>query len=105
MKAPSPFSQKIWDLAAGIPAGEVTTYGSLAKAAGGGPMAARSISSILGKAPKSYKIPWHRIVYSNGKVWSCKEYDKERSRLYKKEGILIDKDGKIKNFEAKLWDI
>lgn len=95
----SPFSQIVYELALSIPEGKVTTYGDLAKAAGGGAMASRSISRILSKAPNQRAIPWHRIVYAGGKVWLAPEYDLMRLALYKKEGIIVDPKGNIINFE------
>jgi methylated-DNA-protein-cysteine methyltransferase-like protein len=98
------FSQRVWELAISIPEGRVITYGGLAKAAGAPPMASRSISSILGKAPNQKAIPWHRIVYAGGKVWLSPEYETKRRKLYKREGITINKTGYIENFEDILWD-
>lgn len=95
----SPFSQIVYELALSIPEGMVTTYGDLARAAGGGAMASRSISSILSKAQNQKAIPWHRIVYAGGKVWLTPEYEKKRRALYKREGIIVDPKGRITNFE------
>lgn len=89
----------VYELALSIPEGMVVTYGDIARAAGAGPMASRSISSILAKAPNQGVIPWHRIVYANGKVWLSPKGKKKRLDLYKREGIEIDKNGKILNFE------
>lgn len=97
-KQNSIFTLKVWELATLIPKGRVTTYGTIAKLAGGGGQAARSISSILGKSPN--KVPWHRIVYSDGTAWSS---NKERMALYKKEGIEITNKGKVKNFKNVLY--
>jgi len=101
------FSQRVYDLALNIPAGRVTTYGALAKAALGGAMAARSVSGILGKAPNQKAIPWHRIVYAGGKIWlptNPKECA-QRLRLYQREGIVVNKKtGRIVNFEDILYD-
>jgi methylated-DNA-protein-cysteine methyltransferase-like protein len=96
----SPFSLIVYELALSIPEGKVVTYGDLAKAAGGGAMASRSISSILSKAPNQKAIPWHRIVYAGGTVWFNPETEKKRRALYKREGIIINERGKIINFEA-----
>lgn len=93
------FSQRVYELALDIPEGYVVTYGDLAKAAGGGSMASRSISSILSKAPNPKAIPWHRIVYAGGKVWFSPEHEAKRRKLYKKEGIVINEKGQIKDFE------
>lgn len=116
-KSPSPFTQKVWKLALSIPSGQVTTYGLICAAAGGHPMMSRMITSILAKSPDVNKIPFHRIVYSNGKIWpgSTKSLDKggfdsklvhiiqHRSKLYKQEGIEVDKNNKIINFEQILY--
>ena len=52
------FTQRVWELGISITPGRVTTYGAIAKAAGGGGQAARSVSSILGKYPNQGVIPW-----------------------------------------------
>ena len=100
------FSERVLKLALSVPKGRVTTYGRIAKAAGAGPMASQSITTILGKAWQvgNHKIPWHRIVYAYGKVWIDDRHKKERMELYKKEKIEIDKNGKIKDFEKVLFD-
>lgn len=101
---PGEFSKNVYDLALSIPPGRVTTYGTIAKMAGGGAMASRSISSILGKAPNQKAIPWHRIVYAGGRVWLDSEHEKERQKLYKREGIVINERGYIKDFEEIFYD-
>jgi alkylated DNA nucleotide flippase Atl1/TfoX/Sxy family transcriptional regulator of competence genes len=99
------FSQRVVELALTIPSGRVSTYGALARAAGGGPMSSQSIIGILGRAymQGEKNIPFHRIVYSDGRIWISEEYDKKRRALYKKEGIEIDEKNKIKNFKEKLF--
>lgn len=97
------FSQRVVEAAVTIPKGKVTTYGAIAKACGGGGQAARSITAILGKAYDAGEkhIPFHRIVYAGGKVWTNEEYRVRRLKLYKQEGIKVDpKTGKIENFES-----
>lgn len=102
-KSPSMFSIKVWEIAESIPFGNVTTYGHIARAAGGGPQASRSITNILSNAPDTSRIPFHRVVYASGKVWLSSKYEKERRRLYKEEGIEVDSKGKIKNFVDVLY--
>lgn len=94
------FSERVVELALMIPKGKVTTYGDIAKAAGGGGQAARSVTAILGKAYDrgEKKIPFHRIVYAGGRVWINDEYRAKRMKLYKAEGIEVDKKGMIKHF-------
>ena len=100
------FSEMVVRCALAIPAGRVSTYGAIARAAGGGGMAAQSITSILSKAwdKGEKKIPFYRIVYSDGRIWINDEYRKKRLALYKKEGIEIDKNDRIKDFRDKLYE-
>lgn len=89
-----------------IPPGRVTTYGRLARASGGGPMASQNITAILGRAAERgvQGIPFHRIVYADGRVWLDPAHREERLRLYAAEGIELDTDSKIKDFRAKLFE-
>jgi alkylated DNA nucleotide flippase Atl1 len=100
------FSERVVKLALSVPSGRITTYAALARKAGGGGMAARSITGILGKAWEKgeKKIPFHRIVYSDGKIWTSPEYHKKRMALYKKEGIQVDKKNRIIDFADKLYE-
>ncbi len=102
-RKPGKFSKKVVELALTIPPGRVTTYGIICAAAGGHPMLSRMITSILGKSDQVNQIPFHRIVYSNGKVWRDPKYDQWRDQLYKKEGIKVDKNNKIIDFEKIIY--
>jgi methylated-DNA-protein-cysteine methyltransferase related protein len=99
------FSERVVELAMAVPKGRVSTYGRIAKAAGAGPMASQSITSILGKAYEQglKNIPFHRIVYSDGRVWIDAKHKKERLAQYKKEKIEIEK-GRVKNFRDLLFE-
>ena len=94
------FSERVIQAALSIPNGHVATYGDIARVCGGGGQAARSISGILGRAQRNgiSDIPWHRIVYSGGMVWTSETYDDIRDSLYKKEGIIVNEKGYIQNF-------
>lgn len=106
MKMGKSFSDKVVEAAMSVPKGRVTTYGRIAQAAGAGPMASQSITSILGKAydTGNTKIPFHRIVYADGRVWTDSRHKAERLKLYKKEGIKVGKDGRIENFGDVLFE-
>jgi methylated-DNA-protein-cysteine methyltransferase-like protein len=101
------FSERVMKIALSIPKGRVTTYGRIAKAAGGGTMASQSITSILGKAWENgaKNIPFHRIVYADGHIWIDEKHRKERLKLYKQEGIEIDEKDHIKDFRSILWEL
>ena len=100
------FSERVVEAVTTIPSGRVTTYGRLARACGAGPMASQSITGILAKAHREQglAIPFHRIVYANGTIWIDDEHRKKRLALYKKEGIIIEKGNKIKDFEEIVFD-
>lgn len=100
------FSERVVELTLMVPKGRVTTYGAIAKAAGGGRQAARSVTAILGKAYDAgeKRIPFHRIVYANGRVWLNGTHCADRFTLYKKEHIEIDKKGMVKNFSNILFE-
>lgn len=100
------FSERVVKLALSIPAGHVTTYGRIARAAGGGPMASQSITSILSKAwgTGEKSIPFHRIVYADGHIWIDDQHRAKRMKLYKKEGIELDKNNRITNFRSVLCE-
>lgn len=136
MNAMTTFSERVVKIALEIPKGRVTTYGRIARAAGGGegasrrssrkagarrreaglknfsaekyfwPMASQSIIGILAKAwdQGEKRIPFHRIVYADGRIWINTKYRKERLALYKKEGIELDDKNRIKNFRDKLFE-
>ncbi|OHB04291.1 MAG: hypothetical protein A3B14_01945 [Candidatus Zambryskibacteria bacterium RIFCSPLOWO2_01_FULL_45_21] len=100
------FSEKVLEKALMIPSGKVTTYGRIARAAGGGAMSAQSVTNILWKAQQSgvKNIPYHRIVYADGKIWINAKYRRKRLALYKKEGVEIDERDRIKNFNKILFE-
>jgi methylated-DNA-protein-cysteine methyltransferase related protein len=100
------FSERVVAAARSIPSGKVSTYGRLARAAGAGGMAAQSITTILSKAYDSgiKDIPFHRIVYADGRIWVNDEYRTKRMALYKKEKIKIGKDDRIENFADKIFE-
>jgi methylated-DNA-protein-cysteine methyltransferase-like protein len=101
------FSEQVLKIALSIPPGRVTTYGRIAARAGAGPMASQSVTSILGRAYQDgvRGIPFHRIVYSDGRVWIDPENRKARMALYKKEGIHIDSKDRIENFADVLIEL
>jgi methylated-DNA-protein-cysteine methyltransferase-like protein len=98
MKQSGKFTREVWRLAQSIPPGRVTTYALLAVSAGGHPMLSRLITSVFSKCPDQDSIPYHRIVYSDGKVWLDPNCTQERLKLYAREGIKLDKNHRIVNF-------
>lgn len=100
------FGQRVVYLVKLIPKGKVTTYGRIARLAGGSGRAAQSVTSILSQAEQRGEkgIPFHRIVYADGRVWLNKNHKEERLKLYKAEKITLDNKQRIVDFDTRLFD-
>lgn len=100
------YKEKVINAALMVPKGKVTTYGLINRAAGGHPMMAQSVTKILAGAHFSgiKNIPFHRIIYSTGKIWINEKYREKRMALYKKEGIGIDEKDRVIDFKEKLFE-
>lgn len=61
------FDLRVWDLVAGIPYGQTTTYGDLARRLGAG-TDPRDVGAAVGRNPLCIVIPCHRVVGSTGKL-------------------------------------
>ena len=59
--------QSVWKVVSEIPSGHVLTYGEVARLSGM-PKAARRVSQALRRAPRGLKLPWHRVINSQGKI-------------------------------------
>jgi len=63
----TPFQIKVWESLLKIPAGGLSTYGTLAKTIGK-PQASRAVGTAVGKNPLAYIIPCHRVIRSSGEI-------------------------------------
>ena len=81
-------NQRIWQVVALIPPGNVATYGDVAAQAGL-PGAARRVGRALKHLPADTRIPWHRVVNAQGRIslpaGSASQYT-QRERL-EAEGV------------------
>jgi methylated-DNA-protein-cysteine methyltransferase-like protein len=68
-----------------LPAGTVSSYGALAKAAGW-PGAARQVVRILQQVPG---LPWHRVVGAGGAIKLCGENGAEQKFRLRMEGVTF----------------
>ena len=71
----------------------MATYGEVARVSGF-PNQARLVGYALNKLPKNTKLPWHRVVNSQGKISFPKNGNAYRLQktLLKKEGVLFQKE-------------
>jgi AraC family transcriptional regulator of adaptative response/methylated-DNA-[protein]-cysteine methyltransferase len=59
------FQLKVWETLLKVPAGDLTTYGDLAKKAGY-EGASRAVGTSIGSNPVAFLIPCHRVIKSTG---------------------------------------
>ena len=87
--------QKIWQVVAAIPAGQVASYGQIADMAGLGRQA-RYIGKALGKLPEGHSIPWYRVIRSNGQIAFPigSEAFETQAQSLREEGVVVV-DGRI----------
>nr|WP_308427014.1 methylated-DNA--[protein]-cysteine S-methyltransferase [Couchioplanes caeruleus] len=67
LRGGSEFERAVWREIAGIPYGEMRTYGSIA-AALGDPGAARAVGTACNRNPVPVLVPCHRVVGAGGKL-------------------------------------
>lgn len=82
--------KSVWQVVQGIPRGCVLTYGDVARLAGPGG-SARRVSQALRRAPNSMRLPWHRVINSQGKISFPVDSDgylRQKEKL-EKEGVLF----------------
>lgn len=82
--------EKIWQIVHQIPAGKVASYGQVAKLADL-PGYARYVGYAMKKLPTGTKLPWHRVVNSQGRLSfpkDSREYQTQKNRL-ESEGIVF----------------
>ena len=86
----SPAIQAIWDVVAQIPAGTVSTYGDIARAAGL-PGRARQAGYALKHTPPELRLPWHRVVGAGGKIAfpPASRAFREQARRLRSEGVTV----------------
>ena len=84
------FQLKVWKYLKTIPKGTVKTYKQVAIAIKS-PKSARAVANACGKNPYAPKIPWHRVIRSDGGLggYSGRGGIKTKLRLLKSEKVDI----------------
>lgn len=99
----TPFTKAVIKMVKKIPRGKIATYGQIAKISGnsGG---SRGVAWILHACSKKHKLPWQRVINSQGKISFhkfTKEY-KTQKKLLEKEGVQFSDAGTV-NFKKFQW--
>lgn len=98
----SPFTAKVIEIIASIPAGKVSTYGIIAAHANNR-RGARQVARILHSSSAKHDLPWHRVVNRNGQISQLPGQGYERQmKMLLAEGIIFD-DRKRIDFSKYLW--
>ena len=83
------FHQKTIEIIKQIPKGKVATYGQIAALAGS-PGAARQVVRALHTSSRKEKLPWQRVINSQGKISLKPGYGyEEQKTLLLKEGVTF----------------
>ena len=103
--------ERIWKAVAAIPRGEVASYGGIARRAGL-PRRARLVGHALKVAPANLKLPWHRVVNSQGRISlpAGSRAHRLQRQLLEAEGVVfrngridLAKSGGRLDLDALLW--
>lgn len=103
MIEPDGFFERVWDIAAQIPRGSVTTYGAIARVLGS-PGAARTVGWAMRAAPAESGLPCHRVVNAAGELSPEEVFGGpgvQRS-LLASEGVTFDARGRV-DMRRHLW--
>ena len=97
---------RIYEVVQQVPRGQVATYGQIALIAGAS--TPRLVGRALRELPPRRKVPWHRIVNSQGKISPRDGQDpkgspdREQQRRLKAEGVFLDRQGRV-DFASVAW--
>ncbi|MFT4799086.1 MAG: methylated-DNA-protein-cysteine methyltransferase-like protein [Candidatus Azotimanducaceae bacterium] len=78
--------EAVWQIVHAIPHGRVATYGQIARIAGM-PQQSRLVGKILRGLPNGTKIPWHRVINSQGKI--SNPNPSRQAELLASEGVIL----------------
>ncbi len=98
------FFQKVYEVAAQIPYGRVTTYGAIAKYLGAA-RSARMVGWAMNASHTMADIPAHRVVNKTGLLTGKFHFEGTNlmQQLLENEGVKVA-NNQVQDFEAHFWD-
>jgi methylated-DNA-protein-cysteine methyltransferase-like protein len=88
-------SKRIIALIQSIPAGKVSSYRDIARAAGF-PNGARQVVRVLHSMSRGQNLPWHRVIRADGKIGLPEGAGREdQIILLRNEGVEVSDAGKV----------
>ena len=96
--------ERIYEIVARIPAGNVATYGQVARMAGI-PKGARQVGYAMAALPSDYDVPWHRVINAQGKVSprARSESTALQRKLLEEEGVQFSPSHRV-DFKVVRWE-
>ena len=82
------FTRQVLDIIKSIPYGKVMTYGQIAAIAGN-PRGARQVSRILHSMSGAHRLPWHRVINSQGGISLTGEGGFVQAQMLLQEGVEV----------------
>jgi len=98
------FFDKVYDVAAQVPYGRVTSYGAIAKFLGAA-RSARMVGWAMNASHNRDDVPAHRVVNRVGLLTGKHHFDGTNlmQQLLESEGVIV-KENKIVDFAKLFWD-
>ncbi|SJL83424.1 Methylated-DNA--protein-cysteine methyltransferase [Vibrio palustris] len=102
MNSMDQFLAQIFLVIARIPQSSISTYGDIARMAGY-PGYARHVGKALKQLPQDSKLPWYRVINSQGKIsLTGDDFSRQRAQLLE-DGIEVSASGRI-SLRTYRWD-
>ncbi len=97
-RKPTDFEMAVYQAVRLIPAGQVSSYGRIARKISRG--TARSVGTALAKNPFAPEVPCHRVVRADGGLGGFHGETegprlREKSEMLRREGVLFVANGKV----------
>ena len=98
------YTQKVLKTTLAVPLGYVTSYGAIAKAAGGGP---RAVGNIMASNPFAPIVPCHRVVKSDFTLGGYGGGSKVKFELLgrEKRGFLTSKEIEVNGRQLRVFPV
>lgn len=98
------FFDKVYEVAAKIPHGRVTSYGAIANYLGAA-RSARMVGWAMNASHGRDDVPAHRVVNRQGLLTGKHHFQGTNlmQQLLESEGVKV-KDNKVQDFEKRFWD-
>jgi methylated-DNA-protein-cysteine methyltransferase-like protein len=91
----APFTSRAVAIIRSIPKGRVASYGQVAGIAGS-PLAARQVVRVLHSLSRVERLPWHRVIRSDGTIALPRGDGFEQQKaLLEAEGVVVNPDGHV----------